>query len=274
LQNEYAQSGKASCQIPFEFTALHLMPMPNHYFQPILELIKLPELCRPPGGMLHDFQTFHEAWFQVYTVSSPSLSAGRECKPPGGTRKTVIFITAIENNRLRNNVMKTNGNLIYNEKVSSKWTQALFLALTILSFLLFIWRVTIGNWDALATIFLCLFFLFLFYSVNYGTLLIRLTEQSLKLTFGIFTWTIPFENIEYCQPDDDLPVLMKYGGAGIHFMMIRKRYRVSFNFLEHSRVVIGLKRRAGLVKDVSFSTCQPTELVQLIQGAILANKAA
>jgi hypothetical protein len=128
--------------------------------------------------------------------------------------------------------------------------------------------------DVLAVVFFCLFALLLFYSVNYRTLLVRFTEESLKLIFGIFTWTVPFENIEECQLDDDLPMLMKYGGAGIHFMLIRKRYRVSFNFLEHSRVVIGLKRRAGLVRDISFSTCQPNELIQLIQGAISANKAA
>jgi hypothetical protein len=61
---------------------------------------------------------------------------------------------------------------------------------------------------------------------------------------------------------------MKYGGAGIHFMFVHKRYRASFNFLEHPRVVIGLKRKAGLVKDISFSTCQPNELIRLVQGSI------
>jgi hypothetical protein len=67
---------------------------------------------------------------------------------------------------------------------------------------------------------------------------------------------------------------MKYGGAGIHFMLIHKRYRVSFNFLEHPRVVIALKRKAGWVRDVSFSTCQPNELIQLIQGAMLTHRTA
>jgi len=170
--------------------------------------------------------------------------------------------------------MKINGNLTYNEKVSSRWTEALFLALTILFFLLFIWRVTAINLDSIAIIFLGFFVLFFFYSANYRTLVICMTEQSLKLIFGIFTWTIPFENIEQCQLDDNLPILMKYGGAGIHFMMIRKRYRASFNFLEYPRVVIGLKRRVGLVKDISFSTCRPEELIQLIQGVIVSNKAA
>ena len=167
--------------------------------------------------------------------------------------------------------MKTNDNPLYNEIVSSKWTEVLFLALTVLFFLLFVWRGITSGLDIFGVVFFCLFALFLFYSLNYRTLLIRMTEESLKLIFGIFTWTVPFENIAECQLDEDLPLLVKYGGAGIHLMFVRKRYRASFNFLEHSRVVIRLKRKAGLVRDISFSTRQPEELIQLIQRVISAN---
>jgi hypothetical protein len=61
---------------------------------------------------------------------------------------------------------------------------------------------------------------------------------------------------------------MRMGGAGIHFMIIRKRYRASFNFLEHPRVVIALKRNAGLVRDISFSTRRPDDLLRLIKEAV------
>ncbi len=170
--------------------------------------------------------------------------------------------------------MKTSDKLIYEEKVTSKRTEALFLALMAIFSLLCIWRVSAVSMDILAVVFFGLSVLFLFYSVNFKTLMIRLTNESLQLTFGIFTWTVLPDNIETCQLDDNLPALMEYGGAGIHFMLIRKRYRASFNFLEHSRVVIGLKRKVGLVRDISFTTCQPDELIQLIQGAISARKAA
>jgi Ca2+/Na+ antiporter len=164
--------------------------------------------------------------------------------------------------------------LIYSEKVRSKRTEFLFIALTLLFSFLFIWRVEAKSLDILAGIFLFFFIVFLFYSLNYRTLVIHLTSESLKLSFGIFAWTIPLNNVGEIQPDDDLPLLMKYGGAGIHFMFVRKRYRASFNFLEHSRVVIGLKRKAGLVRDVSFSTCQPNEIIRLMQGVISTNKTA
>jgi hypothetical protein len=164
--------------------------------------------------------------------------------------------------------------LIYSEKISSERTEFLFIALTLLFLLLFFWRVMARSVDFLGSIFLFFFGFFLFYTLNYRALIIRLTSETLRLSFGLFTWTIPLNNVSDIKPYDDLPMLMKYGGAGIHFMLVRRRYRISFNFLEHPRVVIGLKRKAGLVKDISFSTCQPNELIRLIQGAIVANKPA
>ncbi len=169
--------------------------------------------------------------------------------------------------------MITNDDLIYDERVTSKRTEVLFLALTILFFLLLIWRVNAGSLDILAAGFFCLFGLFLFYSVNYRTLNIHLTSESLKLTFGIFTWTVPLDNVEECRLDD-IPVLMRMGGAGIHFMSIRKRYRASFNFLEHRGVVIAFKRKVGLVRDISFSTRRPDDVLRLIQEAASAKRAA
>lgn len=164
-----------------------------------------------------------------------------------------------------------NTNILYNEKLSSRRTEILFIALTLLFLLLFVWCVTGRGLDFIASIFLFFCVVFLFYSLNYRTLIIRLTAESLILTFGIFGWSIPLSNIDAIQPDDDLPALMKYGGAGIHFMTVRKRYRASFNFLEYPRVVIGLKRKAGLVRDVSFSTRQPEEIIRLIDGARSVN---
>ncbi len=163
--------------------------------------------------------------------------------------------------------MSTNDDLIYDERVTSKRTEVLFLAFTILFFLLLIRRVNAGSLDILAAVFFCLFGFFLFSLVNYRTLIIRLTSESLKLTFGIFTWTVPLNNVKECRLDD-IPVLMRMGGAGIHFMIIRKRYRASFNFLEHPRVVIAFKRKAGLVQDISFSTRRPDDVLQLIQETV------
>lgn len=166
--------------------------------------------------------------------------------------------------------MTTHDAPVYDERVASKRTEALFLALAILFFLLFIWRVLADRFDVLAAVFLCLCGFFLFYSVNYKTLVIRLTAEALKLRFGIFRWTVPLDNIEGSRLDDDIPVFMRMGGAGIHFMFVRKRYRASFNFLEYPRVVIALKTKVGPVQDISFSTQRPDEVLRLIQESVSA----
>jgi hypothetical protein len=140
----------------------------------------------------------------------------------------------------------------------------------IVFFMLFIWRVGAVGLDWLSAVFSIFFLVFFFYSVNYRTLLIRITPAAIKLTFGIFTWAVPVNNIQTCCLDE-LPNMMKYGGAGIHFMTIRKRYRASFNFLEFPRVVISFKNKIGPVQDLSFSTRKPEVVMQIIHGAMEAN---
>ncbi len=156
---------------------------------------------------------------------------------------------------------------IYTEKITSRKTEALFIALALLFLLLAFWRMDSRGWDGFAIMFAVFCAIFIFYSLNFRTLLIRIASESLKLTFGIFTWTVPLDNVEDCQLDE-LPALMKYGGAGIHFMLIRNRYRASFNFLEYPRVVVGFKRKRGPVRDISFSTRRPEEVVRLIRESI------
>jgi Ca2+/Na+ antiporter len=167
--------------------------------------------------------------------------------------------------------MIMNDGLLYHERVTSNRTEALFLTLTILFFLLLFWRVSVAGLDVLAAVFFCFFVFFLFYSVNYRTLIIRLTTESLKLTFGLFTWIVPLDNVEECHIDE-IPLLMRMGGAGIHFMSIRQRYRASFNFLEYPRVVIAFKRKVGPVRDISFSTRRPDDVLQLIREAVSTKK--
>jgi hypothetical protein len=162
---------------------------------------------------------------------------------------------------------------IYEERISSKKTQALFLALTFAFLVLATWSVFAHTLDVLAIVFLCFSSFFLFYVLNYRTLIIRIAPQTLQLVFGIFSWQVPFDNIDDCSLDQ-LPNLMRLGGAGIHFMLIRNRYRASFNFLEYPRVVIALKKKKGLVQDISFSTRHPEDILRRIREATRSRSAA
>jgi Ca2+/Na+ antiporter len=168
--------------------------------------------------------------------------------------------------------MTMSSDYIYSERVSSNLTETLFVALAILFFLLFAWYARAAIFGVWIILFFFLFAFFLFYALNYRTLIIRLSEDALQLNFGIFTWIIPLHNIETCSPD--ATSLWRIGGAGIHFTSLEGRYRAMFNFLEHPRVVIALKVKKGLVHDIAFSTKQPDEVMRLIKRMGYAEDAA
>jgi hypothetical protein len=164
------------------------------------------------------------------------------------------------------------GGCTYEERISSNRTETLFLVLTLLFIVLSVWRARGSGPDILTAIFFGLSVFFLFYSLNYRTLIIRLTPQDLKLRFGLFTWTIGMDDIENCYLDD--ASLWRIGGAGIHFSRIHGRYRAILNFLEYPRVVIVLKKKRGLVRDIAFSSEQPNQVIRLIhEGASTRNPA-
>lgn len=154
------------------------------------------------------------------------------------------------------------GTYFYEETVSSTRTQALFVALAVLFLLLLVWRATTGGFGYLTLAFLCLFGFFLFYSLNYRTLIIRMGPDCLDLQFGIFSWTVPWDIIGACHVD--ATSMWRIGGAGVHFTVIGRRYRVFLNFLEFPRVVLSLKRPRGLVRDIAFSTRRPEEVLAAV----------
>ncbi len=153
--------------------------------------------------------------------------------------------------------------LRHHETLTSLRTEALFIFLMLSFLLLSTWRLLRSGWDGWVVLFVCLFGMFLFYSLNFHTLVIRLDDQSLSLQFGIFTWRIPVSNIAAVFPDKTS--LWRIGGAGIHFTPLGGRYRAMFNFLEYPRLVIALKVKQGLVRDIAFTTRHPDELIRLIR---------
>jgi hypothetical protein len=151
----------------------------------------------------------------------------------------------------------------YLERLTSGRTEALFVGLALLFALLLAARARGSGLDGWSIVFLFAFAFFLFYSVNYRTLVIRLAATALHLKFGLFTWVIPLSNIEAARLDETS--LWRIGGAGIHFTPLRGRYRAMFNFLEYPRVVIALKVSKGPVRDIAFSTGRPEEVLRWIQ---------
>lgn len=158
---------------------------------------------------------------------------------------------------------------VYTESVSSRRTQALFVVFTLLWLAAFAVRAAAMERDWLTNLFLGLALFFLFYALNYRTLLVVMSAEHLQLRFGLFRWTIPWNTVDHCRQDET--TLWRMGGAGIHFTFIRRRYRAMFNFLEHPRVVIALRQRRGPVWDVVFSTRNPEEVMRLVRAAAAAH---
>jgi hypothetical protein len=162
----------------------------------------------------------------------------------------------------------TNEQLLYIEQVSSPLTEKFFAGISSLFFLLFIWRLAARKRTAVTRIFLLLGGFFFFYTLNYRTLTIRLTAAGLRLQFGLFSWFIPRDNIRAGRLDDQLPLLLEFGGAGVHFYWANGAYRASFNFLEHPRVAVELARPSGPIREISFSTRYPAALLREISRVV------
>lgn len=154
---------------------------------------------------------------------------------------------------------------MYSEELSSVKTQALFVLLTLVFFSLFGLSLSINHWGGWTVTFLCISLFFFSYILNYRTLKISIKPDSLKLTFGIIIWTIPINNIEDCYRDED--TFRRFGGAGIHFMFVNRKYRAFFNFLEYPRVVILLKEKKGRVQEIAFTTKHPEQVMDLLKNS-------
>jgi len=161
--------------------------------------------------------------------------------------------------------------ILYQERLSSPRTEALFVLLTLAPLAAAAGRVRAARLDGWSIAILLAAAFFLFYSLNYRTLVIRIGPESLSLRFGLFEWIIPLRNIETCSPDT--LTLWRIGGAGIHFTPVAGRYRAMFNFLEHPRLVLALRLRKGPVRDIAFSTRRPAEVLATLQP-LLPSRAA
>ena len=150
---------------------------------------------------------------------------------------------------------------VFKESNSSGGTEVVFVVLAVLFLLLAVWRAR-SSFGLLAIVFLFGFLFFVFYSLNYRTLIVLMNREALVLRFGVFSWTVPWASIDDAFVDETS--LVRIGGAGIHFTVIKRRYRMYWNFLEFPRVVLALKKPRGWVRDVAFTTRRPAEVLAAI----------
>ena len=155
----------------------------------------------------------------------------------------------------------------YFEELRSTKTSLLFLGLMILFLGLFARRVEVVGFRTGPIIFLFLAFFFAFYVLNYRTLKIRIDDEMIHLKFGVVRWRTKLDNVASCGLDDS-SLLIKYGGAGVHFAFTRGKYRAFYNFLEGPRVLVSFHQKQGWVQELVFSTRNPDQVLDLIRERI------
>ena len=156
---------------------------------------------------------------------------------------------------------------IYFEELRSTKTSLLFQGLMLLFLGLFAWRVEVVGFRAGPIIFLSLAFFFAFYVLNYRTLKIRIDNEMIYLKFGLVRWRTRLSNVARCGLDDS-SLLIKYGGAGVHFAFTKGKYRAFYNFLEGPRVLVSFYQKQGWVQELVFSTRNPDQVLDLIRERI------
>jgi hypothetical protein len=155
------------------------------------------------------------------------------------------------------------GKILYREQLTDWKTSLLFVFLTVFFSVLFGFRFQQVGWKAGPILLMILSLFFLFYFINYFTLDITITSQELILKFGVFRWRESQANMGLVS-QEDLPFWIRYGGAGIHFALVRGKYTLFYNFLDHPRLIFNLINKRGPVQQICISTCCPDQIRKLL----------
>ncbi|MBZ9569307.1 hypothetical protein KJA16_00100 [Patescibacteria group bacterium] len=156
-------------------------------------------------------------------------------------------------------------NNLYEEKISSKWWMTgILTAFTAGLLFVLVYQIlvgSIGTRPAPNLFFLLMFLLFLGVVINFSRLSIRITHLSVRVSYGIFKHTIPWENIKNCYIDEVSTI--RYGGWGIRIGRVKGKCRLVYNVIGAPRVVLSLKK--GKFKEFVFSTEKPKEVMNIIR---------
>ena len=160
-------------------------------------------------------------------------------------------------------------NILYSEKIRSTKTSLLFVILASIFFTLFGWRFSVVGFRFGPGLYAFLGLVFCFYVINFRELEISITDQILRLKFGVIGWSSNLENIKSVIRYDP-PFWIKYGGAGVHFAMVDGDYKAFYNFLEYPRVLIKFHQKQGWVQSLVFTTRQPDKILEILETRSLS----
>ena len=143
---------------------------------------------------------------------------------------------------------------------------AVILLIALLMLALFVVQLVsgpIGNTPAPDWFYLVMFIFMAattFLIANFRVLAIRITDQSVTVAYGLIKRTISWGDIEEGFLDSSSP--LGYGGWGVRIARVEGRWRLAFNVIGASGVVLRLRK--GRVREFMFSTKNPEKVLGII----------
>lgn len=156
---------------------------------------------------------------------------------------------------------------VYEEKIFSKWITGILTIVTIVFLIVLVHQILVGQIGVHPTLnwfFLLIFLLFLGLTINFSMLGIKITTQSIFVSYGIFKHAVLLENAEDCYLDEASS--MRYGGWGIRLGRVNGKWRLVYNVIGGPRIVLSLKK--GRFREFVFSTKNPEELMRVVKQRI------
>lgn len=156
--------------------------------------------------------------------------------------------------------------VLYEEKIFQKGLTTLLTVITFIFLVLSIYLAffeSLGN-QVLIVIFFAMFLLFVFVTITFNTLDIKITSEFIRVSYGIIKRQISWERVEDCYLDE--ASVIRYGGWGIRIGKFREKWRLVYNVVGSPRVVLLLKE--GRFREFVFSTKNPDEVIELVKERI------
>lgn len=163
----------------------------------------------------------------------------------------------------------TDGDTQYEEKLPFPLitvVTAVILLIALLMLVLFVIQLIAGSIGDPPTPswFYLVMFIFMsaitFLVANFRVLVIRITGQSVTVSYGLIKRTIPWGDIEAGFRDESS--LLGYGGWGIRIARVEGRWRLAFNVIGAPGVVLRLRK--GRAREFMFSTKNSEQVLDII----------
>ncbi len=167
------------------------------------------------------------------------------------------------------NAIETGENLqmdvLYEETIFLRWLAV--STILIFGFLLYVlfYQILVipTEVNPLINILLTMVLLFILFSVNFTILRIKMNQQYLSVSCGIFKHNTPWEDINDFHIDE--PPTARYTGYGIRLGRFNGKWILGY-VMGNPKVIISLNK--GRFRDFAFTTKNPQEVVMLIKKQI------